>query len=507
MKKAFRITVKTMKWGFIVFCVYVGSLFFREERVSGSVVEFAARRFLPENLVLHVDSLSFGFRHGLYVRDLRLYDTSCKNPLRPLFSAVSLDYGLFSKEIRADGLVFSRLPDSYYEPGTKDRNEPVEATFPDWGRFTIVLTRSDILGIRPERLTFDLEMARRRMDFSRIRLVWPDREKSMAIDGFCYLDLDRQEVYGEIKGLATTAHIRPLIVTLDVPVALPYMDAFTEVPEPCPSWCAWKVDLVRSDFDLWLDLRPTLGRYNAVPMKSATGKIHLHNCTRDNCLHYVTTVGPIAGIDLEDRKLDGTVVVVGTNGQNTVTVKATSGQPLADVLKIGGFTGDYVGPDVIGDSTCDLEFRFPRAMTNNYEVLNGRGSVEVRDGCLMRMKGFRGLIDAMPVIAPAVTWLSDTTQASCDYTIENGVVKSDNIYIEGSCFSIKMEGQFDAVKNALDYRVRVQFAKKDSMVGKILHPLTWPFTKLLLEFRLTGTSEAPKWSYVTVLDRVVEAVK
>ena len=146
-------------------------------------------------------------------------------------------------------------------------------------------------------------------------------------------------------------------------------------------------------------------------------------------------------------------------------------------------------------------------MTNNYEVLNGFGHVTVKDGQLMRMKGFMGLIEAMPSVAPAVTWFSDSTQASCDYVIENGVIKSDSIYIEGTLFSIKMYGQFDAVKEKLDFTVRVQFAKKDSLIGKVLHPLTWPFTKLLLEFRLAGSPENPKWEYVTVLDRVLEVLK
>ena len=63
------------------------------------------------------------------------------------------------------------------------------------------------------------------------------------------------------------------------------------------------------------------------------------------------------------------------------------------------------------------------------------------------------------------------------------------------------------MRNALDFNVRVQFARSDSLVGKVLHPIVWPFTKLLLEFKLTGTAEDPKWSYVTVLDRVMEVVK
>ena len=70
-----------------------------------------------------------------------------------------------------------------------------------------------------------------------------------------------------------------------------------------------------------------------------------------------------------------------------------------------------------------------------------------------------------------------------------------------------MFGWFDAVRNVQDFTVRVQFAKSDSVVGKILHPLTWPFTKLLLEFKLTGSPEAPKWKYVSVVDRVLEVVK
>jgi hypothetical protein len=88
-------------------------------------------------------------------------------------------------------------------------------------------------------------------------------------------------------------------------------------------------------------------------------------------------------------------------------------------------------------------------MTNDYALLNGSGHFEIKGGRLMRMKGFQGLLDAMPSVAPAVSWFTDTTQAFSDYTIENGVVKTDNTYIEGSLFSIKMYGQFDAVADAL----------------------------------------------------------
>ena len=508
MRVLVKIAWKTVKWSFIVFFVYLGTLFFREQVIPGAWVERAFEGVAPTNLVLNVDSASFGWLRGISLRGVRLYDSSLRDSTRVLAGADVLSVNPLGRTVRIDGAKYTRLPDSYYAPGNLEKNARVECEFPELGVFSVALDRPDILGIAPERLTLKVEVRRHRIDFEDMHLRWPDADnRGMTVDGTCCVDLDRQEVCGSIDGVARQAHIRPLLEALDVPVAFPYFDGFTEVPEPCPSKCAWKVDLVRNDFDLWLELHPVLGRYNSVPMKRADGKIHLHNYTRGTCLNYKTTVGPITATDLKGRGLEGTVTITGTNNYNVVDVKASSAQPLADVLKIGGFTGDYVGNEVFGDSVFDLQFRFPRAMTNNYEVLNGRGHVSVRNGQLMRMKGFRGLLEVMPSVAPAVTWFSDSTQASCDYVIENGVLRSDNIYIEGTLFSIKMYGTFDTVANRMDFTVRVQFTKKDSLVGQVLHPLTWPFTKLLLEFRLTGTPDDPAWKYVSVVDRVMEVVQ
>jgi len=435
-----------------------------------------------------------------------VYDRSMSNSTEPLVSATSFALFPFSRRLILEDLTYSRLPDSYYAPGNSEKNARVKGEFPDLGTFTLSLVRPNIMAVTPTSVDCYVEFRRHRIDFNTIRLVWPEKDEKMKLDGFCYVDLDKQVVYGEVEGLARQRYIRPLLVSLDVPVSLPYMDAFTEVTEPVPSWCAWNVNLINNDFDLYLDLHPDLGKYQGVPMRHVDGKIHLHNFIRGHHLNYRQTIGPIVAIGPNGENLEGSVIVSGTNGQNKVEVKAQSALPVADILRIGGFTGDYVGPEVVGESSCDLEFRFPRAMTNNYEVLNGRGHVEIRNGQLMRMKGFRGLLAAMPQIAPAVSWFTDSTQATCDYVITNGVVKTDNCYIEGSFFSLQMTGEFDAVRNTLDYKVLVQFSQKDSWLGKVLHPLTWPFSKLLLEFRMTGTPESPEWKYVSVVDRVVDRV-
>jgi hypothetical protein len=70
-----------------------------------------------------------------------------------------------------------------------------------------------------------------------------------------------------------------------------------------------------------------------------------------------------------------------------------------------------------------------------------------------------------------------------------------------------MRGRYDAVKDDLDFNVQVQFFKQDSIVGKILRPFTWAVSELLLDFRLTGSLENPKWSYKHVLDKVMEVGK
>ena len=504
MLKFLKILLRTVEVSFIVLVFFIGSLFFREQAVPAAWVEAAVARVAPACVVVRVESFAFGFRRGIVIEGLRVFERLRLSPQEPLASADRIVVDVFGRHLLVEGARYPRLPDSYYAPENNERNAPVEAMLPTLPRFALTLVRPDILGAAPERVVADVEVSARRASFARVHLDWPpDGDEPMFLDGFCTVDLERQEVCGEVRGSARQSHIRPLLVALDIPASLPYMDAFTEVPVKIPAACAWRVNLVNNDFTMDLDLDPTLGKYNGVPMKRATGQLHLFVYTRGTSLNYHHVFGPIVGTGPKDEPLEGTVTVDGTNGYNTVTVTAKSLLPLADLLKLGGFVGDHVDPDVHGDAECALEFRFPRAMTNNYEVLNGKGRLSIRDGQLMRLRGFKGLVAQLAERVPGVSWFTDSTQGSCDYVIENGILKSNNIYIEGTVFSIKMYGQFDTVRDALDFTVRVQFTKKDSLVGKILHPLTWPFTKLLLEFRLTGRSDSPTWEYLSVIDRVL----
>jgi len=514
MRLLLKIIWKTAKWSFVVFCVfavaliaYVVSLAFHDQHVPDSAVKRLVAGVVPPGMSVQVDSVEVGFRRGMRARGVRICETDWDRGARFVAGADLVEVDPLARRVRVVGAKYPRLPDSYYAPGNHERNERIDVTLPEIPRFTLELVRPEILAVAPERVLADVEVTRDHVFVDRIRLDWPDEEVRSGVVGFCTIDLARQKLVGEVEGTARQAHIRPMLVALDLPVSLPYIDGFTEVPGYVPSRCGWKVNLVNSDLDLELGLHPNLGKYNGVAMKKADGTLNLHVYTRGDWLNYTHTFGPIVGVGPDGEPLEGIVKVSGTNGFNTVEVDAKSALPVADLLRIGGFTGEYVGREVVGESSCRLKFAFPRAMTNNYEVLNGEGHVEVRGGQIMRMRGFKGLLALLAEKVPGVSWFTDTTQASCDYVIENGVVKTDNIYIEGSVFSIKMYGSFDAVKDSLDFTVRVQFTKRDSFMGKILHPLAWPFTKLLLEFRLSGSTDNPEWEYISVIDRVVEAAK
>ena len=512
MAKFLKIFLRTVELGFIVLCFFFASLFFHAQPIPASWVEWTAARMAPTNLVVKVDGFAYGFRAGVVVNGLRVFDAatlrSSPTNAAPIASIDRLVVNPLARRVLAVGARYPRLPDSYYAPENHERSERLDVTFPNLPTFQLVLERPDILGAAPAKVVAEVEVRPTCVSFDRVHLDWPVGEEGpMSLDGGCRVDVERQEVVGEVRGTALQSQIRPLIVELDVPVALPYIDAFTEVPGKVPATCSWHVNLVNNDFTLDLGLHPTLGKYRGVPMAKADGDLHLFVYTRGDYLNYHHRFGPIISVGPKGEPLEGTVIVDGKNGHNTVSVMAKSGLPIAHLLKIGSFEDEYVDDSVYGDSVCSLEFSFPRAMTNNYEVLNGKGHLSVKNGRLMRIKGLKGLVELLADKVPGVAWFTDVTQGSCDYEIENGILKSDDIYIEGTVFSIKMYGQFDTIRNDLDFTVRVQFTKNDSIVGKILHPLTWPFTKLLLEFRVRGPANAPKWEYISVVDRVMEAVQ
>ena len=154
-----------------------------------------------------------------------------------------------------------------------------------------------------------------------------------------------------------------------------------------------------------------------------------------------------------------------------------------------------------GTVECSLELSGPFS-TNLAHRLNGSGRFNCHDGQLSRTRLFMGFTDYLSENVPGVSSVVDMTQSSADVTITNGVVSTKNLVVEGNIFAIKAQGSYDIGANMLEAHARAQIFKKDSLIGLLTQPITSALMKMLLEFRVYGPIEEPKWSYSTPVTRL-----
>ena len=620
IKNIFKYFCKTMIGLFIVFILFLGSLFFREQRIPRWIVNFIAEKCSTEYLEIDCRRVYIGFRHGLRFRELTIYDkdeTSTSFNL-PIVKSKDIQYDFLSKRIVIDRLEYKRLPDSYYLPiDTNIPQSPLEFDIPSIDNIDVELTSPHILGLILNKVTLKVrtDKVKKRVFCKDVKVELAGQDSDTTVIGDLTLDLERQKLYTKMQGDATQRQIRPLLEVLDIQCALPYMDAFTGIPTPVDAKCEIEIDLFNLDFSMLLNLDVTkMGRYNLVPLSYAKGGIFFHSRLADakrvvalkvfitsskdyadNSLVGWLTVDDFSGrykinyhvdnelnlddafkiadfmdpsiLDFIEFKSDSRVSVKGCSGTssddldlNNLYGEFKSGSGVVDGFEYTDLSGQYsLKGDVVsvdakmnGTSGGKVDFstliyceKFEdnkahyklkgsyrdgslkeladafsfdlgdrkgkvdidldisgKISTNFWPTVNGKGKVKITDGHLARMKLFSKLTELLAELVPGVSFLVDQTQASADFTFENGVLNTENLYIEGGLVSIKGWGCYDIAKDNLDFIVRVQFAKKESVAGKIIQSITYPITKLLSEFKVTGPIDDPKWEYIQLTDRI-----
>lgn len=604
-----------MKWFFIGLGVFLISLFFREQTLPRSWLDAITEKLSTPEMLVRCDELGFGFRHGITLRGIRVYDLTKTNEYETVACASAVSISPLRRVVRIVGGRYPRLPDSYYEPVYKERNEPLDIDLPELPTIRLVLEHPAILGLAPEKVKAQLHVKKNLISFEEVHVEWPGKSRRVYEDGYFNIDLSSQRAHGEVRGIATQEHIRPLLEVLDIPSAMPYFDAFTGVPSPVVSSGEFDVNLVNNDFRMILDLRPELGAYNKVEMARAEGKLDLDVRTRGTNLTVRFRVDLPVALDPKGRQLTGGLGLLMTNDVVRLDLSAVSKLMLPDILGIVDVidpkTLDFIQCETAPEITCDghigtsvndigwnslgggarfwrgsvlgfhtrslsLDWMLDRdtltlanirgrgklggevkgsvlirmpgfeeadmtfiaageykngsldeladifdldlaerhgIVNSEFEIsgplgtnmvagLNGRGKFRVTDGHLLQMNLFAGLTKLLAEHVPGVDYIVNQSQASVDYTVSNGVLRTENFFIEGGLVSIKGWGEYDIPDDQLDFTVRVQFLKKESILGTIVHPVTWPFTKLLLEFKASGSIYKPKWDYISVLDRI-----
>ena len=165
------------------------------------------------------------------------------------------------------------------------------------------------------------------------------------------------------------------------------------------------------------------------------------------------------------------VAARGANLSNLLS--ASIGKPVGDLrglvdgeARLGGYIGAGTGPTV-----------------------TGAGHVDVREGLLFQTKLFSGLSAILSKVLPDFTLFAQT-DAGGDFTIRNSRVHSRNVQLQGTLFSAKGAGHY-SFGGDLDFRVEVQLLRSGP-VAALVRLATLPVTRLL-ELRLTGTFEDPRW--------------
>lgn len=166
----------------------------------------------------------------------------------------------------------------------------------------------------------------------------------------------------------------------------------------------------------------------------------------------------------------------GANLSNLLS--ASIGKPAGELrgivdgnARVGGYIGQGMGPTV-----------------------TGAGHVDVRGGLLFQTKLFSGLSAILSKIVPDFTLFAQT-DAAADFTIRNSQVHSRNVQLQGTVFSAKGSGRYSFAGD-LDFRVEVQLLRSGP-VAALVRLATLPVTRLL-EVRLTGTFEEPRWRPVNL---------
>ena len=135
--------------------------------------------------------------------------------------------------------------------------------------------------------------------------------------------------------------------------------------------------------------------------------------------------------------------------------------------------------------------------------INGKAELKIKDGRLARLNLFAGLTDYLAQKVPGISSLVDQSNAEMACVISNGILRATKVDVSGDVFAITGKGSYSIPDDNLDFKVRVRLFKNDSIIGKIANPITWTFSKLLLEFKVYGPIKNPKWDYISVLERLL----
>jgi hypothetical protein len=233
--------------------------------------------------------------------------------------------------------------------------------------------------------------------------------------------------------------------------------------------------------------------------------LHVKNVTSDLKVQgYSALFDNVIGTCDSGGTLAGNLIFTFPNYAATSTVFTTRATlkdiDLSDLSRVFNITNERVGL-VSGNMLL-------HGRTNHRTVasLAGEGKLNIREGTLHRMPLFAGFTDYLARNIPGVSALVNQSSGSMDFTIRDGILRTENLLVEGDLFSITGRGSYNLDTDSLDFVMRANIFRQKTIAGRITHLVTLPFTRLLLEFKVFGTIDNPEWSYASIIERITDSL-
>ncbi len=154
------------------------------------------------------------------------------------------------------------------------------------------------------------------------------------------------------------------------------------------------------------------------------------------------------------------------------------------LLFLSGDRPVNVSGKMTGNAHVEADFS-----TNFFSTANGAGFVRVDDGQLADLPLFAGFSRLMRKVFPSFTVFSITSLRG-NFIIVDGVVSTEDAYLEGDVLSAKGRGSYSQA-SGFDALVQVQMLS-EGRISKVVRAITDPLMKLF-EMKLEGPLSDPSW--------------
>ena len=501
--KFFWLFLRGIVWLTGLLTLAVAALLYVAERpVPRETLARMLSKISTDNECVDASGATFGLRNGLVLRNIRLLPKHDTGPAWATAEELRVIGGFHTDRppqqwvdaIQAHHVNVASLPKNLFvTASTNAAGTDVFASMPPM-RFDIV--DGQFIGLRFKRAQGVIRQEKGRIFFENLKIDWPSDQWKETTSGQISYDPKTDHIEGRLSGRLVPERLYPLFRLLGASDVEDICRRFTFQSSPIEVEASFVVAPEIPHDELRLTLSVDNCTYNGVVAKHVSTVL---NAEGSNGLDRVT-FNPML-CERTDGSLSGSLVYDGLT--TNLEVVAQSDIPLEPLMRIielpPASVKDvifFTPPKIsaIGKLNGNVALS-SRLGDEHNKRLSGEGLVKLDKGLISRMPLFAGFTDHLAKTVPGVSSIVELSKARLPFTITNGVLRSDDVTIDGDVFGINGNGRYDIPADNLDFIVRANINGK-SLLGFFPHFAFYPFSKLLLEYQVKGPLAHPEWKNV-----------